>query len=293
LSVGFWKFLVTIPDDKIIISISNTTSLFKAPVSVNLPSPFGIQIENEWIDCVDTFPYLGYIMNIFLGNNDHTSRKRELMFSAARSTGRLLRGLEITNLNTVRTFFFSFVGIVASQQYGVSVIHFQEQDFLKAAKIFLCTIFCLPDSFSFLAVAGILRIRGFELTALQHRLLFIEKGFREGSIIAKVLDLDRTTLANSRVGLPHDLIQFLSQFFDVLDLEDLDIRDFTYLQDLRDQLVVQLKDRHLLAFARSTGLGFWTSLAEDAFLRQSFCLFTGSVDFESCVCCCCSSVPFF
>jgi hypothetical protein len=245
---------------------------------VDLPSPFGISVGEEWIECVDTFPYLGYMMNIFLGNNDHTSRKRELMFVAARSTGRLLRGLEITNLNTIRTFFFSFV---ASQQYGVSIMNFQEQDFMKAAKIFLSTIFCLPDSFPFSAVAGILRLRGFELTALQHRLSFIERGFREGSIIAKVLDFDRSTLANSRVGLSHDLVQFLGQFFDISDLEDLDIRDFTYLQDLRDQLVVQLENRHLLAFARSTGQGFWTSLAEDAFLPQAFCSFTGSIDFES------------
>jgi hypothetical protein len=245
---------------------------------VELPSPFGVQVESDWIKCVDKFPYLGYMMNIFLGSNDHVARKRDLMFTAARCTGRLVRRLEITNLNTIRTFFFSFI---ASQQYGVSVIKFQEQDFLRAAKIFLCTTFCLPDSFPFAAVSGILRLRGFELTAFQQRLLFIERGFQEGSIIAKVLDLDQSTLSNSRVGLSHDLVQFLGQFFDVSDLESLDMRDFSYLQNLRDQIVVQLEDRHLSAFARSTGLGFWTSLAEDTFLPQSFCSYTGSVGYES------------
>jgi hypothetical protein len=237
-----------------------------------------MQIGKEWIECVDKFPYLGFMMNIFLGNNDHIAKKRENMLTAARCTGGLLRRLEITNLNTIRTFFFSFI---SSQQYGISIMNFQEQDFLRAAKIFLCTVFCLPDSFPFAAVSGILRLRGFELTALQQRLSFIERGFRDGSIIAKVLELDRTTLANARVGLSHDLIQFLRQFFDVSDLEDLDISDFSYLQDLRDQLVVQLENRHLLAFARSTGLGFWSNLAEDAFLPQGFCMYTGSIDFES------------
>ncbi len=152
---------------------------------------------------------------------------------------------------------------------------------MKAAKIFLSTIFCLPDSFPYAAVAGILRLHGFELTALQHRLAFIERGFREGSIIAKVLDFDQVTLQNSQVGLSHDLIQFLGQFFDVSDLSGLSIRDFSYLQDLRDQLVVQLENRHFLEFARSTGLNFWTSLADDAFLPQGFCVYFGTLELES------------
>jgi hypothetical protein len=245
---------------------------------VDLPSPFGLQVDDTWIECVDKVPYLGYIMNIFLGNNDHLAKKRDLMFGAARSSGKLLRHLEITNLNSIRTFFFSFV---ASQQYGVSIMNFQSLDFMKAAKIFLTTSFCLPDSFPYAAVAGVLRLHGFELTALQHRLAFIKRGFREGSLIAKVLDFDQNVLQNHQVGLLHDLIQFLGQFFDVSDLSDLDIRDFSYLQDLRDQLVIQLENRHFLEFARSTGLNYWTSLAEDAFLPQGFCNHFGSLDLES------------
>ncbi len=251
-----------------------TSSRFR----VELPSPFGLQVDNSWIECVERVPYLGYIMNIFLGNNDHVAKKRDLMFTAARCSGKLLRNLEITNLNSIRTFFFSFV---ASQQYGVAIMNFQNQDFLKAAKIFLSTIFCLPESFPYAAVAGILRLRGFELTSLQHRLAFIERGFREGSLIAKVLDFDQIVLQQSQVGLSHDLVQFLGQFFDVSDLSNLDMRDFAYLQDLRDQLVIQLENRHFLEFARSTGLNFWTSLAEDAFLPQGFCNHFGSLDIES------------
>ncbi len=250
----------------------------KSRYRIDLPVPFGLQVEGKFIECVDHFPYLGYRMNVFLGSNDHVVKKRDLMFTAARCSGRLLRGLQITNLNSIRTFFFSFV---ASQQYGVAVINFHEQDFLKAAKIFLSTIFCLPDSFPFAAVSGILRLRGFELTILQQRLSFIERGFREGSIIAKVLDLDQMSLRDEKVGLSHDLIQFLGQFFDISDLSDLNMRDFTYLQDLRDQLVIQLDDRHSTLFTRSTGLSFWTSLAEDAFLPQDFCSFLGAVDMES------------
>jgi hypothetical protein len=72
------------------------------------------------------------------------------------------------------------------------------------------------------------------------------------------------------IELSHDLIQFLSRYFDTSDLEDLDMRDFSYLQDLRDQLVRQLDDSHFLCFAQSTGLHFWTSFADNAFLPIGF-----------------------
>jgi hypothetical protein len=245
---------------------------------IQLPEPFGLYIGSDWIDCVDTFPYLGYVMNIFLGQNDHIAKKRDLMFSAARNAGRLLRGLQITNLNSLRTFFFS---LVASQQYGIAVVNFHPEDFRRAAKIFLQTVFCLPDSFPFAAVEGMLRLRGFQLSILQQRLSFIERGFRDGSIVSKSLILDSTVLREAGVGITHDLIQVLGAFFDVSDLEDLDIRDFSYLQDLRDQLVRQLDDSHLLSFARSTGLSFWSNLAEDAFLPRGFAVALGEIDFES------------
>jgi hypothetical protein len=217
-------------------------------------------------------------MNPFLGNNDHVAKKRDLMFAAARCSGRLLRNLRITNLNSIRTFFFS---LVSSQQYGIAVVNFHAEDFRKAAKIFLQTIFCLPDSFPYAAVEGLLRLRGFDLTILQQRLSFIERGFRAGSIVTKALDLDYRVLRHERTGLSHDLMQVLGRFFDVSDLEDLDISDFSYLQDLRDQLVLQLDEAHFLEFAQSTGRNFWTSLADDAFLPRGFADALGSVDFES------------
>ncbi len=245
---------------------------------VPIPTPLGMHVGSEWIDCVENFAYLGYVMNVFLGNNDHTARKRESMFSAARSAGGLLRRLEITNLNSIRTFFFS---LVASQQYGIAVVNFQAEDFRKAAKIFLQTVFCLPDSFPLSAVEGILRIRGFDLTIVQQRLSFIERGFRDGSMIAKVLEFDATVLQKENVGFSHDLVQVLGRYFDTSDLEDLDLSDFSYLQDLRDQLVIQLDEAHFLAFAQSTGRSFWTSLADDAFIPRAFGDTLGSVEYES------------
>ncbi len=271
-----------LPDYGMALNTGKTCWMPFLPVNsrfqVQMPSVMGMRIGSEWLECVDRFTYLGFLMNPFLGTNDHVAKKRELMFSAARCSGRMIRNLQITNLNSIRTFFFS---LVASQQYGVAVINFQPEDFRKAAKIFLQTIFCLPDSFPYSAVEGLLRLRGFDLTTVQQRLAFLERGFRDGSMIAKVLDLDSTRLQSENVGLSHDLVQVLGRFFDVSDLENLNMSDFSYLQDLRDQIVIQLDEAHFLEFAQSTGRNFWSNLAEDAFIPRGFSDALGSLDFES------------
>ncbi len=115
---------------------------------------------------------------------------------------------------------------------------------------------------------------------VQQRLSFIERGFIDGSIISKVLDFDSSTLRVENTGLHLDLVQVLGRFFDVSDLEDIDMANFSYLQDLRDQLVLQLDEAHFLEFAQSTGRNFWSNLAEDAFLPRGFGDAMGSVDYE-------------
>ncbi len=244
---------------------------------ISLPERMEMRVRSEWIECVDKFPYLGFQLNSFLGMNDHVAKKRELMFSAARSTGRLLRSLQITNLHSIRTFFLAFV---ASQQYGLAMINFNAEDYSKAMKMFLQTIFCLPDSFPHAAVRGLLRIQPFEVTLLEARISFLQRGSNPTSQIQKVLNFDRRVLQDSKVGFSHDLVRFLELFFDTSDLEDLNVEDISYLQDLRDQLSYQANDNHLAVFSRSTGLNFWTSLAEDAFLPREFGIILGDYDLE-------------
>jgi hypothetical protein len=243
-----------------------------------MPECMGLRVDSEWIQCVDKFPYFVYQLTIFLGVNDHVAIKRKLMFLVARSTGRLLWSLhQITNLHSIRTFFLDFV---SSQQYGLHLVNFQSEDYSRAMKLFLQTIFCLPDSFPHSVVPGLLRIRPFEVTLLESRLSFIQRGLCPTSELRKILDFDSRVLRQPKVGFSHDLIRFLEMFFDVSDLEDLEWPDMEYLQDLRDQLNYQASDAHLAAFSRSTGLGLWTSLAEEAFLPREFGIFLGHYDLE-------------
>ena len=88
---------------------------------VDIPDDFSVRIGSERLSCVSHFTYLGFKMNMFLGSNDHLKAKRSLLFSAARTAGKLFRQLEITNLLSLRTYFLSFV---SSQLYGLCFFQF-------------------------------------------------------------------------------------------------------------------------------------------------------------------------
>jgi hypothetical protein len=137
-------------------------------------------------------------MNVFMGVNDHIAVKRELMLSAARSTKTLLRSLQITNLHSLKTFFLAFV---SSQQYGLAMVNFLAEDYNRAMKVFLQTVFCLPDSFPYLVVRGLLGIRPFEVTLLEARISFIRRGLNPNSRVRKVLGFYSSVLTQSKVGV--------------------------------------------------------------------------------------------
>ncbi len=117
-----------------------TNSRFRAPE----PDRFQLTLERQNLECVDEFKYLGYTITSLLSSKLHISTKRDAMFRAAISMGRLLRNLQVTNLSSIRTYFYSFV---SSQLYGLECFNFSVDDVYRAAKMFLQTIFCLPDSY--------------------------------------------------------------------------------------------------------------------------------------------------
>jgi hypothetical protein len=246
---------------------------------VATPRKFRLRLAGIKLDCVDEFCYLGYFVNSFLSPNVHLKKKRVLLFSAAKAMGRLLRTLEITNLKSLRTYFIT---LVSSQQYGMELFSFGSEDYNRAAKIFLQTVFCLPDSFPLNVARNLLQLQHFELLALDSRLRFIERLFSFGpdTMMAKALRFDHEFRSSMGSGFSHDLIAFLSQFFDVSDLDSLSLDDLTYLQDLRDQLSIQCDDMFRASFRRSSGLNFYVNLSENVRIPSDFAEYLGGLEYE-------------
>jgi hypothetical protein len=201
------------------------------------------------------------------------------MFAAARSMGRLLRNLQVTNLKSIRNYFHS---LVASQLYGLECFDFKFEDFYRAAKLFLQSIFCLPDSFPINVVRSLLNLPVFESMLLNNRISFLSRVLVSpvGVSTMKALDYDERVLRDHRVGFSHDLVTFLSDFFDVSHIEDLSWRDITFLQDLRDQIVIQRGDEFRVSFRLSSGLSFWSDISRDATMPLQFGEYLGSMEYE-------------
>ncbi len=112
------------------------------------------------------------MINSFLSSNAHIVAKRDAMFQAAGAMGRLLRNLHVTNLKSIRTYFYAFV---SSQLYGLGCFNFKVDDFYRVAKLFLQAFFCLPDSFPINVARSLLRLQIFEATLLDCRIRFLQR----------------------------------------------------------------------------------------------------------------------
>jgi hypothetical protein len=187
--------------------------------------------------------------------------------------------LQVTNIKSIRTYFHS---LVASQLYGLETFNFSNEDYYRAAKLFLQSIFCLPDSFPISVARSLLNLPVFEAMILNSRISFFQRvlSLPSGSATMKALDYDSGVLRNHRVGLSHDLISFLSTFFDVSHIEDLSWREISSLQDLRDEIVIQRRDEFRVSFRQSSGLSFWPDIADDAIMPLQFGEFLGQLEYE-------------
>jgi hypothetical protein len=100
-------------------------------------------------------------------------------------------------------------------------------------------------------------------------------------MMAKALRFDNEMRSVTRSGFSHDLFSFLSQFFDVSEVESLTLDDFTYLQDLRYQLLIQHDDVFRSSFRRSSGLNFYADLSDDVRIPSGlFGEFLGTLEYE-------------
>jgi hypothetical protein len=252
----------------------------KSRYYVEEPPTFSLVLDNQRLSCVDEFKYLGFLLNTFLSPKPHLNQKRDAMFTAARAIGGLLRRLEITNMKSIRTYFFS---LVASQLYGLEFFNFSVDDFYRAAKLFLQAIFCLPDSFPISVARSLLNLRPFEAVLLQRRIGFIERAFLSpvSDLSYKALEYDQRVLRQQGTGFTHDLVSFLSVFFDTSDLEELSLSDLSYLQDLRDQIVIQRDEEFRVSFRRSSGLSFVVDLSANGVFPLQFGEFLGTLDYET------------
>ena len=245
---------------------------------LNIEDDLSLRLSSSYLNCVDSFTYLGFRMDLFLSPNDHIKVKRTSLFAASRASGKMFRQLEITNLRSLRTYFLSFV---SSQLYGLCFFNFKRSDFEKAAKLFVQEVFCLPDSFPIQVALSLLSLRHFELTIIDARLNFVERAQLNDSLTYKSLCFDETVGSQYGSGFSHDLMVVMSPFFDFEDTPFPSLSDLSTLQDLRDQMAVQLNEERSVSFHQSSGLSFLSGIIPSGIFPIGFQEFLGEVDYEN------------
>ena len=248
-------------------------------ICVDSDHDLSLRLESGYLNCVDSFTYLGFRMDLFLSPNDHVKAKRTSLFSAARSAGKIFRQLEVSNLRSLRTYFLSFV---SSQLYGLCFFNFQRKDVNKAAKIFVQEVFNLPDSFPIQVACSLLNLRHFELSVIDARLNFIQRSqLTQDSLTYKTICFDESVLSHHGSGFSHDLMTVMAPFFDFEDTPFPSLSDLSTLQDLRDQMAIQLNEQRSVSFHQSSGLSFLSSIIPNGVFPLGFQEYLGELDYES------------
>ncbi len=180
----------------------------------------GLKYGSTFLENVDVFKYLGLMTSWDLSHVKHIQTRTNLLFLAARLSGKLLRSLEVTNLRSLRAYFYS---LVSSQLYSLSVISFEEDSHERAQKLFLQEVFTLPDSFAFYMAKFLLGIDDLLLLSFDARVKFFQRianGNSDASLSAMILD--REFLMSEGIGWNAG---FYSLFPDRLELMDVDLSD--------------------------------------------------------------------
>jgi hypothetical protein len=193
--------------------------MFLPPFPTNIPPLESLRLclGGVELEMVQEFTYLGFTLDCYASLDSHVKKREKLLLSAAVISGKLMRQLEVSNLRSLRSYFYA---LVSSQLYGQSCATFSSDCYARAQKIFLQEALNLPRSFPIRVACFLLGCDSLEAITLRARLKYLQhlvEGNRtQASLCAMILD--RLLLLPRRIGWTHDLgcvVPSLSASFDL------------------------------------------------------------------------------
>jgi hypothetical protein len=179
-------------------------------------------VENEWIEAVEEFKYLGIHFDFLADTNAHVEVCFTRAKQAAGQIGRLCNQLHLTDFSRLRTYFFSFV---VSQFYGLQLVTFPSEYYEKAMMIFFRSCFSLPIGFPraiFYFFAGSLEFPAQQILA---RLRFFQKHARTRGFMRSVFTEDRRLFLLHQASWNADFEDLYEDFLPGRVFSELDLFD--------------------------------------------------------------------
>jgi hypothetical protein len=247
------------------------------PSTVPIASDLRLNLNGIDLEMVDEFTYLGFTIDCYGDMKTHVKKKMELMLLAARTTGKLFRQLEVSDLRSLRAYYYSLVG---SQLYNHSCVVFSGQEIKRAQKIFLQEVFNLPDSFPIEVASILLGVENPELTAFTARSRFFMHLTASQTAIAsaQAMLLNRTILLPRGVGWNHE---FFAAVPSIPHISLTNLSSPSEIAGIRADLTQALRETRIDTISPSRAFPHILEFFPLGSVDPSFGQFLGQIPFES------------
>jgi hypothetical protein len=210
-----------------------------------------------------------------LTKRQHQKRREDLQALAARSIGRLLKSLEVTNFVSLRSYY---TALVRSQLYSFNFSQFSSEEYERAQKIFLQQVFSLPSSFPIKLACFFMGLPDFKTSVFDSRTRFLARLTEQGSIASLAsMVMDRDELFPLNIGWNSELLDVIEP---LVDLKDVDLTDADEVEEARDKLQYELKTETVRHFRESASC-FIMDFFPHATIPRDFAIFLGNLPYES------------
>jgi hypothetical protein len=246
-------------------------------VSVNALSSqqLSLNLQGDDLENVESFRYLGFDMEWDMTKKLHQDRRENLQSLAARSMGRILRNLEVTNFLSLRSYY---TALVRSQLYSLTFSVFSEEEHDRAQKVFVQSVFSLPASYPIQVACFLLGTPSLPLSVFDARTRFLQRLSEKGSLSSlAAISIDREELLPRGLGWNCELITAVSEF---VDLSEVDLLEIEEVLETREKLVHEITARRIRYFEGSAS-SFLLDFFPQAAISRDFASFLGNLLYES------------
>jgi hypothetical protein len=255
--------------------------MFLPPFPITVPTRESLRLSlgTNNLEMVQEFTYLEFSIDSHAYLVPHVRRREKLLISAATLSGRLMRQLEVTNLRSLRSYFYA---LVLSQLYGQSCVSFSSDAYSHPQKIFLQEAWNLPRSFPIKLATFLLGCEDLEAIALRARLRYVQhllSGKRTKASLSALI-LDRFLLLPRRVGWSHEIGLVTPSVSSTFDVRTMDLTNSSQtralMTDLARNIAVQIRESHT-----STSSHHILSLVPTLSIPHALGEILGELSFES------------
>ncbi len=247
------------------------------PSTVPVASDLRLILNGIDLELVDEFTYLGFTIDCYGNMKTHAKKKTELMMLAARTVGKLFCQLEVSDLRSLRAYYYSLVG---SQLYDHSCVTFSGQDVKRAQKIFLQEVFNLPDSFPIELASILLGVQDPQLMVFTARSRFITHLASSQTAVAsaQAMLLNRTLLLPRGVGWNHELFAAVPS---IPQISSTNLTSPSEIAGLRENLTQAIQEERISTIRTSRAFPHVLEFFPSGAVNSSFGQFLGQIPFES------------